>query len=373
MFCANIRLRAAFGSWWGGDRFGVCSGVDVHGETKGVPMDESVTPDAIMQLGLGFWGSKALLSAVELGVFTTLAREPLSGKALMAALGLQPRGTTDVLDALVSLGMLDRSGDQYRNTPATDLFLDRAKPSYVGGLLEMANARLYPYWGSLTEALRTGHPQNEVKEGGNFFTALYADADRLKDFLHAMTGISMGAALAIAEKFPWADHSTVIDIGSAEGCVPVQVALRHGHLTGGGFDLPPVRPGFEDYVSSFGLADRLRFHPGNFFEDPLPGADVLVMGHILHDWSLEEKLLLLRKAHDALPDGGALIVYETIIDDERRANTFGLLMSVNMLIETPNGFDYTGAECQAWMTEVGFRDIYIEHLVGPDSMVVGIK
>ena len=335
--------------------------------------DPTPTPDAIFQLGLGFWGSKALLSAVELGVFTTLAAGPMTGKALIAELDLQPRGTIDFLDALVSLGMLERTGDEYANTASTGLFLDRNKPSYVGGLLEMANARLYPFWGSLTEALRTGHPQNEAKVGENFFDALYQDPDRLKQFLRAMSGISMGAGLAIAEKFPWDQHQTVIDIGAAEGCVPVQAALRHPHLTGGGFDLAPVAPVFEEYVASFGLADRLRFYPGDFFADPLPEADVLVMGHILHDWSLDEKLTLLRKAYDALPDGGALIVYESIIDDDRRANTFGLLMSVNMLIETPEGFDYTGADCRTWMAEVGFRESYVEPLVGPDSMVVGLK
>jgi hypothetical protein len=331
-------------------------------------------PDAILQLGLAFWGSKALLSAVELDLFTTLARGPLTGEALTAKLGLQQRGTTDWLDALVSLGMLRRSAaGEYANTPATGLYLDRAKPSYLGGMLEMANARLYPFWGSLTEGLRTGSPQNEAKTGGDFFAALYQDQARLRQFLHAMTGLSMGAAQAIAEKFPWDRYHTVIDIGAAEGCVPAQLALRHTHLTGGGFDLPAAGPAFDDYVAACGLAGRLRFYPGDFFADPLPPADVLVMGHILHDWSLDEKLLLIRKAYDTLPDGGALIVYESIIDDDRRANTFGLLMSVNMLIETQAGFDYTAADCRSWLADAGFRDSYAEPLTGPDSMVVGIK
>jgi hypothetical protein len=334
---------------------------------------DQATPDAILQLGLGFWASKTLLSAVELGLFTTLARGPLSAKAVMAKLGLQPRGTVDFLDALVSVGMVERTGEEYGNTAATDLFLDRNKPSYIGGILEMANARLYEFWGSLTDALRTGHPQNEAKVGEDVFAAIYQDPERLKQFLHAMTGISMGAALAIADEFPWDRHRTVIDIGAAEGCVPAQLALRHPHLTGGGFDLPPVGPAFDEYVKSLGLGDRLRFYPGDFFVDPLPSADVLVMGRILHDWGLEEKLTLLRKAHHALPEGGALIVYETIIDDDRRENTFGLLMSLNMLIETEDGFDYTGADCRSWLADVGFRDSYVQPLVGPDSMVVGIK
>jgi cyclopropane fatty-acyl-phospholipid synthase-like methyltransferase len=333
-----------------------------------------VSPDAIMQLGFGFWGSKTLLSAVELGVFSELADAgPLEGEALRERLGLHERSATDFFDALVSLGMLERADGRYANTPATGVFLDRAKPSYVGGILEMANTRLYPFWGSLTEALRTGSPQNEGKDGEDFFASLYADQERLAQFARAMSAVSMGAAQAIAAGFPWQDHTSVIDIGCAEGAVPVQVALAHDHVTGGGFDLPPLEPIFNAHVAQFGLGERLGFTAGDFFADPLPSADVLVMGHILHDWGLDEKRVLLQKAYDALPDGGALIVYEAIIDDERRQNTFGLLMSLNMLIETPGGFDYTGADCQAWMQETGFRESYVQHLVGPDSMVVGLK
>jgi hypothetical protein len=333
-----------------------------------------VAPDAILELGFAFWGSKTLLSAIELGVFSELAGAgPLDGDALRERLGLHPRSATDFFDALVALGMLEREDGRYANTPSTDLFLDRAKPSYVGGILEMANARLYGFWGSLTEALRTGVPQNEAKIGENFFETLYADPERLAQFARAMSALSVGAGQAIAAKFPWQDHSSVIDVGCAEGAVPVQIALAHDHVTGGGFDLPPLQPLFDSYVSRFGLGERLSFTPGDFFNDPLPSADVLVMGHILHDWDLDEKKALLKKAFDALPDGGALIVYEALIDDDRRNNAFGLLMSLNMLIETPGGFDFTGADCRAWMEETGFRETYVEHLIGPDSMVVGIK
>jgi hypothetical protein len=333
-----------------------------------------VTPDAILQLGLGFWGSKTLLSALELGVFSELARAgALDAETLRERLGLHPRSATDFFDALVALGMLEREDGRYANTPATDLFLDRDKPSYVGGFLEMANARLYGFWGSLTEGLRTGSPQNEAKSGQNFFEELYADPGRLAQFARAMSAISTPAGQMLTSKFPWKDHKRVIDIGCAEGAVPVQIALAHEHITGGGFDLPPLEPIFDEFVAQFGLAERLSFTGGDFFEGPLPEADVLVMGHILHDWDMDEKRVLLKKAHDALPEGGALIVYETIIDDDRRENAFGLLMSLNMLIETPGGFDYTGADCRRWMEEAGFRESYVEHLVGPDSMVVGIK
>jgi len=336
---------------------------------------QPLTPDAIFQLGLGFWASKTLLSAVELRVFAALAEAgPLDADDLRERLGLHPRSARDFFDALVALQMLERDDDgRYSNTPATDLFLDPAKRSYVGGMLEMSNARLYPFWGSLTEGLRTGEPQNEAKAGDDFFAALYADEQRLAQFAQAMSSASAGIAQAMAAQFPWADHKSVIDIGCAEGALPAGVALVHEHLTGGGFDLPPVRPLFEAYVERLGLGDRLTFTPGDFFADPLPNADVLVMGRILHDWDLEQKLELLRKAYDALPEGGALIVYDALIDDDRRTHAFGLLMSLNMLIETPGGFDYTGADCRGWMAETGFASSYVEPLVGPDSMVVGIK
>src|SRR5258708_1495595 len=295
--------------------------------------DEQTTPDAIMQLGLAFWGPKPVLTAVELGLSPALAQGPLTAKDLTAKLGLQPRGTADWLDALVSLGMLKRTVDEYANTPATALFLDRNKPSYIGGMLEMAHPVLYPPWGSLTEALRTGQPYNQANAGQDFLP-LYHEQDRPPQFLPPPTGLSLGAALVIAEKFPWDRYHTVIDIGAAEGCVPVQLALRHPHLTGGGLDLPATRGIFDEYVASHGLAGRLRFYPGDFFADPLPPADVLIMGHILHDWSLEEKLLLLRKGYDALPDGAALIVYDAIIDDDRRPNPFARLLIPHILRAT---------------------------------------
>jgi hypothetical protein len=336
--------------------------------------DHMPRPDHILQTGLAFWSAKTLLSAVEMELFTELARHPEDLETLQGRLGLHPRSARDFLDALVSLKLLERRDGRYYNTPSTDLFLDKRKPSYIGGMLEMANLRLYPFWGQLTTALRTGLPQNETKDGGaSPFVALYSDPARLKQFLGAMTGVSRGANLAIARQFPWSRYRTAVDVGTAQGDLITQVALANPHIQGTGFDLPEVGPVFEDYVEANGLSERLKFAAGSFMDQPLPRADVVMMGHILHDWDLETKRMLVRKAYEALPDGGAYIVYESIIDDERSENAFGLLMSLNMLIETPGGFDYTGADCSAWMKEAGFRETRVEHLVGPDSMVVGIR
>ena len=342
--------------------------------TSAVEQVEPVTPDAIMQLGLAFWGSKTLLSAVEMRLFAVLSEAgPLDAEELREQLGLHPRGARDFFDALVALGMLERNAGRYSNTPATELFLDPAKPSYMGGILEMANARLYQFWGSLTEGLRTGKPQSEAKTGGDFFESLYADPERLAQFAGAMSGLSTATGQAIAAKFPWRDHASVIDIGCAEGAVPVAIAQAHEHLTGGGFDLPPIEPIFDAHVARAGLADRLNFTPGDFFADPLPSADVLIMGHILHDWDLDQKRMLLQKAYAALPDGGRA---DRVRSDHRRRPPHERFWTSDESEHADRGavgFDYTGADCRAWMADAGFSDSYVEHLVGPDSMVVGIK
>ena len=331
------------------------------------------TPDRIMEVGHAFRASKTLLSAVELGVFTALASGPLDLKALSARVSLDARGARDFLDALVALSMLLRHPDgRYANSAETDLYLDRNKPTYVGGVLESAITRHYVVWGSLTAALRTGKPQSDLSIVTNF-SGLYADEALREAFVNTMTARTRLLAPALATKFPWASHDTLIDIGGAQGCLPVEIARSHLHITGGAFDLPPLQPLFDRYVQQHALSNRLRFYPGDFFNGPLPTADVLVLGRVLHNWDLATKTMLLKKAYDALPPAGALIVYERLIDDERRVNADGLLSSLQMLLASPGGFDFTGADCIGWMRETGFRDIRVEPLTADQSMVVGIK
>src|SRR4029079_1899506 len=235
------------------------------------------TPEKILQTGLAFWPSKTLLSAIELGVFTELAGGSQPSAALSTRLVLHSRAAADFLDTLVALGFLTRTGDRYANSADAYLFLDRKKPSYVGGILEMANQRLYPFWGDLTEALRTGRPQNEVKSGGaGMFETLYSDPERLKQFLVAMSAISHGANMTIARQFPWNNYRTFVDVGTAQGDLAAQIALANPHLSGIGFDLPVTRDVFQDYVARVGVADRVRFQAGDFFQDELPKADVVL-------------------------------------------------------------------------------------------------
>lgn len=334
-----------------------------------------INPGRILQLGLAFWGSKALLSAVELNVFTELAKEPADAETLMKRLNVHQRAGRDFFDTLVALQLLTRKDGIYHNSPETELFLDAAKPSYIGGFLLMSNSRLYPSWGGLTDALRTGKPQSEAKDMStqDLFTMLYADTDRLEGFLRAMTALSLGNAIQIAKLFDWSKYKTFCDVGTAQGAVPVQLAKAHSHLSGIGYDLPAVEPIFKKYIAENNLTDRLQFQGADFFKDDMPKVDVIVMGHILHDWNLEEKRALVTKAYKALNPGGALIVYDSMIDNEREKNSFALLMSLNMLIETPGGFDYTPNDLQGWMEEAGFQNFKAQPLNPTHVMGVGIK
>jgi hypothetical protein len=329
-------------------------------------------PGALLELGAAYRGAKVLLSAVELDVFTVLAERQLDAASLAARIGIHSRGARDFFDALVALELLEREDGLYANSRAAARWLDRAKPASLTGLFDLVNGRLYDDWGRLTDALRTGRPQTGAGDIDTF-ASFYRDSDAQAVFLRGMTGLSRLPAVALAERFPWSRHQTVIDIGAAEGCVPVTLAQAHPHLTGGGFDLPQVRGAFEAYVAGHKLTERLRFYPGDFLHEPLPSADVLVMGHILHDWDLETKRMLVAKAHAALPAGGALIVYDAMIDELRRENLGALLMSLSMLIQTPGGFDYTGSDCIDWLREAGFTGVSLMPLQGIHSMAIGLK
>ena len=338
----------------------------------------SPTPDAILQTAFAFWNSKVLLTAVTFNLFTTLGQYRLTGAEIGNKLGLHPRGIADFLDALVAMKFLEREGDgddaKYFNTPATALYLDRNSPRYIGGIPEMFNARLFNYWNHLPEALRTGKPQNETKHGGkNIFDELYADPEKLECFLDGMTGLSRINFEALADKFDFSRYRSLCDVGGATGLLCIEVAKKHLHIQCISFDLPPVEPVAKKYIAAAGLADRISTATGDFFQDPLPKADVVTMGMILHDWNLEKKMKLISAAYEALPPGGAFIAVEALIDNARRGNVFGLLMSLNMLIEFGDAFDYSAADFEKWCREVGFTRFEVIHLAGPSSAAIAYK
>lgn len=341
-------------------------------------MKEQLDPSHIMQTATAFWASKVLLTAVEFDLFTRLGSGAMTAPQLGKILGLHPRGTYDFFDALVALKFLDRDGDgpegNYRNTPQTAAFLNKNSRTYIGGMPEMLNSRLFGFWNDLGTALKTGQPQNEIKHGGKpIFEELYSNPDTLSEFLEAMTGFQAANFALLAEKFDFLKYKTVSDIGGALALLSRIVGARHPHLTLNSFDLAPVAPLAQKQVNAAGMEQRIKIVAGDFFKDEFPRADVITMGNILHDWNLENKKMLIRKAYDALPAGGAFIAVENVIDDARRENAFGLLMSLNMLIEFGDAFDYTGADFRKWCGAAGFKRFEFIALAGPTSAAIAYK
>jgi hypothetical protein len=339
---------------------------------------EKLSPQRIMETGMAFWPARTLLTAIKLGLFTELGAGKQTGKELQSTLDLHDRANPDFFDTLVALKFLDRDGDgeaaKYSNTPETAAFLDRNSPAFIGGFLEMAHDRLYPFWGDLHEGLKTGKPQNETKHGGaGVFEELYSKPERLEQFMDAMAGISHGNFAAFAEKFDFSNYKTMVDVGGATGLLSTLVVKANPQITSTTTDLPAATQIAEKKLKAAGVTDRVNAQAIDFFKDQIPSADVVTMGMILHDWNLENKMMLIRKAYDALPEGGAFVAIENIIDDERRENAFGLMMSLNMLIEFGEAFDFTHADFDRWCRDVGFTRTECIHLAGPASAVIAYK
>ncbi|GAA3882137.1 methyltransferase [Saccharothrix violaceirubra] len=334
---------------------------------------QTTSPRPLLELGTGFWASKTLLSAVELGLFTVLGTGPATEEQVREKLGLHPRSTRDFLDALVALGVLEREGDLYANTPATALYLDENQDGYLGGWMRQASSRLFLAWSGLTESLRTGRP-TIGSDSQDYFRRLYENLDHRRAFISAMDAITNHIGPELAGKLDWSRHRDILDVGGARGNLSAYLLREHANLRCTVFDMPELRPLFDEHMAARDLTDRTDFVTGDFFAEPLPKADVLVFGHILHDWDVEQRRALLAKAFDAVRPGGMVVVYDRMIDDERRSNAVGLLGCLNLLLVTPGGSEYAVADCRRWVESAGFARTEAYPLVdGLETAVVGYR
>lgn len=330
------------------------------------------TPRDIYDVTFAFYRSRVLHVAVKLDLFSFLAeRGEASLEEIERELGLHERGARDFLDTLVALDFLERRDGEYSNTASTEKFLDRRKESYIGDSMLLAHDFLYEQWGGLYDSLKTGECQRDVEED-DAFDSMYEDEEFREIFLGAMSAPSETPG-AIAESFDWERVDSVCDVGTANGAVPAALAEQYEHLRVVGFDLPAVESHFREAMRDRGLDERVEFVAGDFFEEPIPRVDVAILGHILHDWNLERRLEILRNVYDSLNDGGTIMIYGSIIDEDRREKASSLLMSLNMLVSTPGGSDYTPSEAFEWLEEAGFRDPRVEPLTSSKSMILGTK
>lgn len=330
--------------------------------------------DGLVDLGFGFAKARMLMTAVELDLFTLLSDRPLSAREVADARQLESRAVPTFLDSLVHLNVLTRIGKQYAPTPTARMYLDSRSETYIGGLFQWLARRVSTFWPPLTSSLRDGRPVSEARDDGKLFPGIYAAPESLKNFCEGMTGLSLLPARVIAEFKEWKNYSSVLDLGTAEGCFCAVLAKAQEHLNIIGFDLPALADSFGEFTRSKNVADRTIFVAGDFFEDPLPKADVAVLGHILHDWGVSGRRRLLQRVYDALPDGGMLVIYDMMSDVHGGGSpVLPLLMDLHMALVTPEGGEYTSQQCAEWVRDAGFRLVRIEPLPLAHTALIAIK
>lgn len=333
----------------------------------------SLSLQDIVGLGMAFGSAKVLLTATELELFTKLSETgPATEGEIRERLGLHSRGSREFLNALVRLGLLERKDGKYGNSEAAETHLVKGKRTYVGRFLDRSNAVLYPAWAGFTESLKTGESQIEGHGDDNMFKHLYKSEEQMRDFVAMMDALNWAVGPELAKEFDWSSVKTVTDVGGARGNLLATIIDAHPHLTGTVFDLPTVQPAYEDHIGGLGLKDKIAFHGGDFFADPVPTADVVIIGHVLEDWSPERRQQLIKSAFAGLKPGGFLLVYDPMLDDELSPLN-NLLTSLTMLVVTHGGSEYHVDDARKWFDAAGFAEVTAKLLDTNDILLVGRK
>jgi len=329
-----------------------------------------------MQLCSGFWAFKTLAAAHELDLFTRLSDgRGTTASELAHTLAIHERPAEMLLTGCAAIGLLEKRDSRYVNSPLAEEFLVRGKPYYFGGWVQMADRRLYPGWGRLTEAIRTNRPTTwDPDKQSSLFEG--EDPAMLALFWEAMHSLSTFSARALGEAVDFRPYKRLLDVGGGSGAYDIELCRRYPSLEARVYDLPFVAEIAADKVRQADLGDRIGTIGGDFFSDAAfpAGHDAILFSMILHDWTEEKDRELLRKAFEALPSGGLVVVSELLVDDEKTGPAPAALMSLNMLIET-EGRNYTPAEYGGWLREAGFRDIETVwfEAAGANGAVLGRK
>jgi SAM-dependent methyltransferase len=322
------------------------------------------TAAGLLRLGNAFCDAKALLTAVELDLFGALKDGPATEEEIRERLRLHGRGLADFLHLLAALGVLVKTGEAFGNAAGAQRHLVPGGESYIGGFLQRSNRNLYPAWGRLSEALRTGKPQS----GGSFAEVLERPAV-LRQFIGMMDALTQQLAPELSKAIDWSVYGSVLDVGGCRGNLAGHLVKAHPHLTGKVFDLPAMRPHFDEHIAGMGLTGALTFHGGDFFRDGLPSADVVVLGHVLHDWDRQQRAELIGKAFAAVNPGGLLLVYDRMLS-EGPGLVENLVISLDMLLVTDGGSEYPAEEIHEHARAAGFDSTSQQSLSDYDTLVI---
>jgi 3-hydroxy-5-methyl-1-naphthoate 3-O-methyltransferase len=342
-------------------------------------MGDQISPEPIFQMATAYWVSKTLMAAVEFELFTKISNRSVTLEELQKVLGMEARPADVFATALVSLGLLNASvngndGRAFSNSPLSATFLDRNKSSYMGDIVAMFDKRLYNMWDRLPQSLLANKPASGSGEEIFGQARLNLATEQMQKFTHAMYGVSVGPAMALAKAFDFSRCKRLIDIGGGSGVYAIHVALANPHLSAVVADLAAVCGVADEYIRRFSLLSRVKTKALDFFKEDIPsGYDVALLSHIIHDWSEEKDIGLLKKIFSSINSGGAIIISEWLLDDEKTGPAFPALMGMNMIIETEGGRNYSFAEISKMLAAAGFNSIEKWPLLGPASIIIGHK
>jgi SAM-dependent methyltransferase len=329
-------------------------------------------PGALLGQAMAFQPAKLVLTGLELGLFRVLAEGPATEARLRERLGLHARGTGHFLRALAELGVLERDGERYRNGAAAARFLAPGEGS-LGGFLHMADQVMYPAWGRLADALRTGEPQAATYSGTEMFDQLYGDDARRDEFVSMAEDASRPLIPALVGSFGWAGHKSVLELGGCRGNVLANLVRAHPHLDATVLDLPALAPAFDEHMARLGMAGRVRFRAADFFTDPLPETDVVMIGHCMVDWTDEQRRALIGNVFPAVRPDGAFLIWDPMLVDGAESYLRNLLRSLNLQLMTPHGTNYRLEQCERWLTEAGFAEVTHRALGHDVTLVVATR
>jgi SAM-dependent methyltransferase len=344
---------------------GTNAAVEPHVADHALP---AVSPLPLMQLTIGFWSFKALATAYELDLFARLS--DTGGRTideLAEVLGVGQRPVELLVTACASIGLLERRDGRYVNSALADEFLVPGKADHFGGWVRMLDRRLYPAWGRLTEAVRTNRPTSwNPDEQAHIFDS--EDPELLALFWEAMHSLSTFTARELGAHVDLSASTALLDVGGGSGAYDIELCRRYPNLRATVFDLPPVCEIASKKIVASGYEGRIAVARGDFLADPeLPaGHDVMLLSMIMHDWTPEQDLAILRKCFAALPPGGRIVISELLVNDEKTGPPAAALMSLNMLVETV-GRNYTAAEYEQWLHATGFVDVQTVSFEAPGA------
>jgi acetylserotonin N-methyltransferase len=318
-----------------------------------------IDPAPVLHLIDGFRKSKVLFVAMSFDLFDRLHGASASLEQLTAELGVNGGALERLLDACTGLELLHKQNGTYTNLPIADLYLRRDSPQTLSGYIRYSETALYPLWSNLDSAIREGNHQwsrTFGDTGGSLFSHFFKTEESKRDFLAGMNGFGMLSSPAVVAAFDLSRYRRLVDLGGATGHLPIAACERYPDLQGAVFDLPIVIPVTQEYITKSSVADRMQVIAGDFFSGDLPDADLFALGRILHDWSESKIQTLLRRIYEKLHAGGALLIAEKLLADDKTGPTHAHLQSLNMLLCT-EGKERTLPEYSHLLKQAGFSSV----------------